>query len=99
MTGDAYDLIGMAVDHRHNLSLVTSLHSSNNTDVNGMIPHSLGYVDDGIGVAPHIHPAHVDSPPPDRLASDRRIQPVVIDPSEGWEAVKGILEPPHLSHR
>ena len=57
-----YDLIGMAVDHRHNLSLPTSLLSSNNTDVNGMIPHSLCYVDDGIGVAPHIHPAHVNSP-------------------------------------
>ena len=54
MTGYAYDLIGMAVDDRHNISLPTSLLPSNNTDVNGEIPHSLCYVDDGIGVAPHI---------------------------------------------
>ena len=44
MTGYAYDLIGKAVDHRHNLSLPISLLSSNNTDVNGMIPHSTPFV-------------------------------------------------------
>ena len=50
LTGDSYYLIGIGrvVDHRHNQAL---LHI---TDEDGLIPHFLCYVDDGIGVAPHL---------------------------------------------
>ena len=48
LAGDAYNLIGRAVDHRHNLSLPHIV------DEYGPIPHFLCYVDDGIGVALHL---------------------------------------------
>ena len=46
--GYAYNLIGRAVDHRHNRLLPHIM------DGNGPIPHSVCYVDGGIGVAPHL---------------------------------------------
>ena len=46
--GDSYNLIGRAVDHRHNHLLPHIV------DVDGPITHSVCYVDDGIGVAPHL---------------------------------------------
>ena len=48
LAGDAYNLIGQAVDHRHNRLLPHII------DEDGSIPHSVCYVDDGIGVAPHL---------------------------------------------
>ena len=48
LAGDSYNLIGRAVDHRHNQMLPHIV------DEDGPIPHSVCYVDDGIGVAPHI---------------------------------------------
>ncbi len=48
LAGDAYNLIGRAVDHRHNQLLPHIF------DEHGLIPHSVCYVDDGIGIAPHL---------------------------------------------
>ncbi len=48
LAGDSYNLIDRAVDHRHNQLL------PHITDEHGLIPHSVCYVDDGIGVAPHL---------------------------------------------
>jgi hypothetical protein len=48
LAGDSYSLIGRVVVHRHNQLL------PHITDKDGPIPHSVCYVDDGIGVAPHL---------------------------------------------
>ena len=48
LAGDVYNLIGRAVDHHHDQLL------PNITDADGLIPHSVCYMHDGIGVAPHL---------------------------------------------
>ena len=48
LDGDSYNLIGQVVDHRHN-RLFPHI-----TDVDGPIPYSVCYVDDGIGIAQHL---------------------------------------------
>ena len=56
LAGDSYNLIGRVVDHRHNRLLPQI------TDEDGPIPHSVCYVDDGIGVAISICPRLTTGP-------------------------------------
>jgi hypothetical protein len=72
LVGDAYNLIGQAVDHRHNRKLPHII------DTDAPIPHSVCYVDDGISVAPLIPFLSTDDGTPQYVTCPREVDQTPI---------------------